>query len=141
MESIAEMEQNVALIKYKEELVDLHKKSQETFEQQLSYISAGCLALSIGFLKDFVKDIAHAHTRFFLMIGWILMIITLLMNLVSHLLSTGFYEKSISELNNQRFDSNKSDRRFKIVTILNWFCVGSLIVGILFIVVFVYNNL
>jgi hypothetical protein len=125
----------------KEELIELHKKSQDTSEQQLSYISAGCLALSIGFLKDIVKDIMHAHLRSFLMTGWILMVFTLLMNLVSHLLAAKFYSISLSEIDKPNFDPIKSDKRFKGITFINWMCVVALTLGILLVVIFVNYNL
>jgi hypothetical protein len=129
------------LEKYKEELIAIHHKSQETFEQQLSYISAGSLALSIGFVRDIVKDIEGAEYRWLLVIGWILMVITLLLNLISHLLAVKYYSKSISEIHRQTFDSLKSDNRFERITWLNWICVGTLIFGILLITIFVNYNL
>ncbi|MBN8856558.1 MAG: hypothetical protein BGO55_24100 [Sphingobacteriales bacterium 50-39] len=129
------------LEKYKEELIAIHHKSQETFEQQLSYISAGSLALSIGFVKDIVKDIDCAGYRPLLGIGWVLMVITLLLNLVSHLLAVKFYRKSISEIHRNEFVSSKSDTRFDKITWLNWTCVGTLVLGILLIIIFVNHNL
>jgi len=134
-------EEEPQLEKYKEELIATHHKSQETFEQQLSYISAGSLALSIGFVKDIVKDIENADYRSLLMTGWILMVITLLLNLISHLLAVKFYSKSISEIHWRKFDSNRSDKRFKRITWLNWICVGTLVLGILLIIIFVNRNL
>lgn len=126
---------------YKNELVDIHRKSQETFEQQLSYISAGCLVLSIGYVKDVVKDIGKAGCRSLLMIGWVLMVSTLLLNLISHLLAEKFYSKSISEINRSVFDPVKSDKRFKEITRINWICVYTLILGILLIIIFIDRNL
>jgi hypothetical protein len=126
---------------YKNELVDIHRKSQETFEQQLSYISAGCLVLSIGYVKDIVKDISKAGCRSLLMIGWVLMISTLLLNLVSHLLAEKFYSKSISEINRSVFNPGESDKRFKKITKINWICVYTLIFGILLIIIFINRNI
>ena len=134
-------EQKSAVVNYKEQLIELHKKSQDVFEQQLSYLSAGCLALSIGFLKDIVKDIVHAHFRSFLMAGWILMVFTLLMNLASHLLSAKFYRVSLSEIDKPNYDPIKSDKRFKGITFINWMCLVALTLGILLIVIFVNYNL
>jgi hypothetical protein len=140
-ESEPSSEKGSELEKYKEELIAIHRKSQETFEQQLSYISAGSLALSIGFVKDIVKDIRSANYRCLLTAGWILMVVTLLLNLISHLLAVRFYSKSISEIHWNKFNSNISDKRFEKITWLNWICVITLVLGILLIIVFVNRNL
>ena len=126
---------------YKKELTDILHKSQDTFEKQLSYISAGSLALSIGFVKDIVKDITLADYRPLLMLGWVLLVITLLANLSSHLYAVGLLGKSISEISGPTYDSKKSDNRFKVITIVNWGCIATLTLGILFIALFVYFNL
>jgi len=41
--------------KYQEQLISLQHKSQEAFETQLSYVGAGSLALSVGFIKDVIR--------------------------------------------------------------------------------------
>ena len=133
--------QQAELIKYREELLEILHKSQEAFEKQLSYISAGCLVLSIGYVKDIVKDIENAEYRAFLMVGWVFMILTLLMNLVSHLIAVRYYRLAISEINNFTFENKRSIKRFDTITILNWACLVFLVLGILAIVIFINQNL
>lgn len=129
------------LEEYKAELISTLHKSQEAFEKQLSYISAGSLALSMGFVKDVVRDIHKSGYRGLLMVGWVLMAMTLLMNLVSHLLAARLHSKSIAEINAGTFDSVKSDKRFIPIKRLNWLSVATLIAGILLIIIFVMYNL
>ena len=64
-----ELEFRVKLEKYREELITLLHKSQDSFEKQLS---AGSLALSIGFIKD-VENIKYANHRWLLNFGWALL--------------------------------------------------------------------
>jgi len=145
-ESMLEPEHITKLVKYEEELISLQHKSQDLFEQQLSYISAGCLVLSIGFVKDIVKNVKLADLRPLLIAGWILMIVTLLVNLISHLFNVYLYDKSISDVRKSitrksNFDADRTDNRFKIIKKMNWLCIFTLIIGILLVVVFIYFNM
>jgi hypothetical protein len=130
-----------SLEKYKDELREILHKSQDAFEKQLSYISAGCLVLSIGYVKDVVKNIEKAPFRFYLIAGWGFMVLTLLLNLISHLMAVSFYRLTISEIDTSIFNSISSMKRFRKITFLNWACVASLILGIVAILLFINLNL
>jgi len=127
--------------KFREELISLLHKSQDSFEKQLSYISAGSLALSIGFIKDVVKNITTAYCRGLLITGWILLGLTLLLNCISHIRAADLHNRTIKEINHDQYDNIKIARRYKEVSRLNWFTVGTMVLGILLIIIFVSINL
>lgn len=134
---------DVTLQKFKEELVGIVQKSQDIFEKQLSYISAGALALSIGFVKDIVHDFPNSKLKWTLAIGWILLGITLLLNCVSHLV--GFYlnNKTISEINTENsdaYDPVLADKRSGFIFKINIWSVTIMILGIGCIIFYVIKN-
>jgi hypothetical protein len=95
-----------SLDKYKEELTKVLDKSQDTFEKQLSYISAGALAISMTFIKDVVK-FDNAEDKQLIIVGWVLLVLTLLVNFISHLISSNFINKAIDEINLDKYDDTK----------------------------------
>lgn len=128
------------IIEYKEELIKVLEKSQDTFETQLSYISAGALALSIAFIKDIV-NFSDATHKWFLIAGWTFLSVTLLANFISHNISATSISKTIDEINNQLYDDNRIKKRFKIIHKINWGTIVTLILGIAFVILYASINI
>lgn len=129
------------LVTYRKELVDLLHKSQDAFEKQLSYISAGTLTLSIGFIKDVVKDLAGAGSKWMLALGWVLLIATLLINLASHITAAKKHNETIKETYDpSKWDADTVRGRYKWIQHINWFSLLTLIIGMLLITIFVIKN-
>lgn len=131
---------------YRDELVMLLHKSQDQFEKQFSYISAGSLALSVGFIKDVVKNIEVANNKWLLQIGWIFLALTLLINCITHIIAAQKHNKTIEDIqgelsNKDTYDHVKIRARYKQITYWNWGSIILMIVGILFIICFVSLNL
>jgi len=129
------------LIKYQEQLISLQHKSQEAFERQLSYISAGSLALSVGFIKDVIKNIELADSKWLLSLGWVLLIATLLMNCISHIASANLHNKTIKDITNSTYKQTIVSQRYKKINLLNWSAVFTMVIGITAIVFFVIKNI
>ncbi|SDW64667.1 hypothetical protein SAMN05444410_104202 [Hydrobacter penzbergensis] len=129
------------IAKYKDELITILHKSQENFEKQLSYISAGTLALSIGFIKDVIKNIAKAEYKWLLNLGWVLLGATLLINCISHIRAADLHNRTISEINDGNYDHERIKKRYEEVSRVNWFTVTTLILGLIFIIIFVTINI
>jgi len=127
---------------YGQELKELFHKSQDTFEKQLSYISAGALALSVGFIKDIVHPIKDSSYKWMLLAGWGLLIFTLLLNLVSHMLAGKYAKKGAKETEDveKSYDPKKIDKRAKRMDRINWTTVGMLAGGIILIVLYITFN-
>lgn len=142
-EALKKYNQGLEEIKqFRAELKELFHKSQDTFEKQLSYISAGGLALSVGFIKDIVTPIKDSHYKWMLLIGWILLIITLLLNLASHLIAAKNHKKGAKETEDIEgsYSPEKIDNRGKWMESINWTTVGTLAGGIVLIVLYITVN-
>ena len=129
------------LQQYKEELTELLHKSQDAFERQLSYISAGSLALSIGFIKDVIENIEDAKFKWLLSTGWICLGATLLINCISHIRAADLHNKTIRDINVGSYDHNTVTNRYKEIGYVNWGTVATLILGIAAVVTFVSLNI
>lgn len=114
--------------------------TETDFEKNLTYISAGALGLSITFIDKIVK-IDEAEYFGFLLFGWGFLILTLGLNLISHLISKYFIVKTRDEYDNNLHDNDKIKSRNKILDTINWVTVISLILGIIFIVTFSAKNM
>lgn len=129
------------LQEYRTELVTLTHKSQDAFEKQLSYISAGSLALSIGFIKEIVKNIKTAENKCLLTIAWVLLAMTLLINLFSHITAARFHWKTIKEIDQNKYNQEKAIRRIQKLNLLNIISIIALVLGIFLFIIFVSSNL
>lgn len=125
---------------YKQELQKIFFDSQEAFEKQLSFISAGALALSVGFIKDIVQPLGEASYKGCLGWGWALLVVTLLINCISHMMAANHANKSIKEINEYNYDDKRVIRRNKRIQNINKFTVGTMILGIAFVVFFITLN-
>lgn len=142
-EALKKYEQEVERVKvFAQDLKELFHKSQDTFEKQLSYISAGALALSVGFIKDIVHPIKDSSYKWMLLTGWGLLIFTLLLNLVSHMLAAKFARKGAKEAENpdDTYDPKKIESRALLMEIINWATVCTLATGIILIVLYITFN-
>lgn len=135
------------LIDYRVHLSEVYNDSSDLFEKQLSYISAGALGLSF-ILVEKVVDISKSHNKALLISGWILLAVTLLLNLISHLYANYLHSKNLSYLNDclssnealKKYDNNVIDNRRKKIESINIVSVATLIAGIGLIVSFTSVN-
>lgn len=131
------------LQKYRDHLESVIIKSQERFEIQLSYISAGALGLSLAFIKDIVQSVHLAKYKWLLYLGWGLLTATLVLNCVSHMIAAILYRRTMLDIDKKsdKYDSLKAEYRSKAITICNIISVGFLLFGISAIVLFVSINI
>src|ERR1700731_2499004 len=99
------------LKEYKTDLIKVLEKSQDNFEKQLSYISAGGLGLSMIFIDKIVKNVSHADFKWLLAGCWFFLGCTLVVNLISHLVSARYVYKNIDEIENDKYNSEKISQR------------------------------
>jgi uncharacterized BrkB/YihY/UPF0761 family membrane protein len=142
--NVPEMEDDpVALARihaYRDELNIVFHKGQDSFEKQLTFISAGALTLSVGFIKDIVKDFNHSSYKGLLGWGWGTLVVTLLLNLISHLIASSNANKAIKEINNGDYEPDRIERRNKTVVAINIASVVIMIIGIGLIISFIIIN-
>lgn len=140
-----------ALDKHKEKIEKISDDSSNLFEKQLSYISAGSLSLSFIIVENFFDTISSTHFKALLIIGWILLAVTLLLNLYSHNYAGKVHNESVSLID--EFITNGTDidefeeseititkGKNKIDTI-NTITLITLIIGIVLIIAFTSINI
>ena len=98
------------------------------------------MVLSVGFVKNIISEFLKRKFIVGLELGWALLVLTLLLNLGSHLLAIEMYKKTIKEIDNDKFDET-SINRFGTISMINWLCVLSLISGIVLILIFIIQNI
>lgn len=135
-----EISANEILQQYKQELQIVHEKSQDAFEKQLTYLSSGALGLSILFIEKIVVDISQSQFKILLIISWIALACTLVVNLISHYKSHRSVYKTIAEINENRYDQGLADGRNRMVNNLNISTIITFCLGILLLVLFVIIN-
>ena len=127
---------------FRDELITLFHKSQDSFEKQLSFISGGALALSVGFIKDIVTPFKQSSYKGLLGWGWGFLVATLLLNCISHLLAARNANRNVKEINEDDYDPERVAKRNKKIVSLNWVTVGTMMVGIALIIAYIiYNTL
>lgn len=123
-------------------LISQKDKSDNDFEKNHIYISAGTLALSLTFIEK-VSPITHSKAVYALVAAWILLVTSLLVNFISHQISSRFTEKQI-DLNDRTDNTDEVnqmiDKNNKRIRQINWFSVLSLIGGICLLVVYCSAN-
>lgn len=143
-DNVPEMEDDpVALARihaYRDELNIVFHKGQDSFEKQLSFISAGALTLSVGFIKDIVKNFDHSSYKGLLGWGWGALVITLLVNLISHLIASSNANKAIKEINESDYEPDRIESRNKKIVYINRVSVFILVIGIGLIISFIIIN-
>jgi multidrug efflux pump subunit AcrB len=122
-------------------LQKIKEKSDDNFEKNITYISAGALGLSMTFIEKIVTIKATIH-YWLLFSAWGLLTLTLLINLLSHYLSSYYHEKTTEELDtNDKNINNNIDKRNKCLRIINIASVFTLIIGIIFLILFTSINI
>jgi len=115
-------------------------ETESLFEKNLTYLSAGALGLSLTFIEKITK-LDSATAIQFLVLGWILLSLTLAINLVSHLISRHYIRKSQREYDKKdRGVFARIKKRNAIISTINWATVTLLILGIASIVIFTSIN-
>ena len=120
---------------------EILKQSQDDFEKQLSFISAGTLGVSMFFIEKVVKDLTNANCKWILIVSWSLLGFTLIINLLSHYLAINFNYKNIEEIDADNYNYLNSSRRNKIIKSVNIATLITLISGIICLIVFTSINI
>jgi len=133
------MDENLSSFRKNSEVV--LQKSQDDFEKQLSYISAGTLGISMFLIEKVVKDLTKVQCKWILIVSWSLLGFTLVGNLISHYFCINFNYKTIEEIDHDKYDRLKAERRNKLVKIMNTSTVFALVIGIIFLIIFTSINI
>jgi hypothetical protein len=138
----ADQKLNEILQKFRQKSEDLHQKSYEIFDKQLVYFSTGALGLSFVLIDKVVRDVNQSHHKWMLITGWVLLILTLLLNLVSHVVAAYIHRQTVRLIDEGLFDSptsGKMDKKNRVLDFFNYLFYAIMVIGIIFI--FLYASL
>jgi hypothetical protein len=113
----------------REILQKIKEKSDDDFEKNITFISAGALGISMTFIEKIV-NLPKAIHLWIIITAWGFLTLTLLANLLSHYLSSCYHLKAIEEY----------DARNKKITRLNLSTIFTLILGIILLIIFLSIN-
>ena len=129
-------------IEYRKSLLEQKSKSDDDFEKYITFIASGALGLTLTFMEN-ISPLKSAIHKWLIAVGWVLLAITLLLNLFSHFLSSRYTAKSIDEIDDEiNYDELRENlnKRNKIIECLNISSILALFIGIIFILIFVIIN-
>ena len=113
------------------QIFELRKESDMLFDKQIRYISSGAIALSV----TLISSIREISLNWLLLVAWICLILTLLLNLISYKVAVKALDYDILE-KPKTPSENKYD---KLTSIINICSILTLIAGLVFLVLFFYQ--
>ena len=124
--------------RYIDTLIEIKNKSDDDYEKNVTFISSGTLLLSITFIEKIIS-INKSNSIWTLILSWIFLCLTLVINLFSHQLSSWYHEKSIEEYD---YDITNEivRKRNKEIRYINWGTTFLLILGMIFLIIFCSIN-
>lgn len=127
---------------YRLSILEQKSKSEDDFEKYITFISSGALIITLTFI-DKISPLDSSISIWLLILGWGLLAATLLVNLISHYLSSRYNEKTIIDIDecisNEQILKNIK-RRNRRISLLNVSSIISLGTGIFSILVFASIN-
>ncbi len=127
----------------RDKIEDAISESQNDFEKNLVYLSAGALALSMGFIEKIVS-FEKANNKWIVIVSWVFLASTLLLNLASHLISVGNSTKAREEMDSGMEYNKLIERiscRNKLMRIINWISYFLFAFGVASAVIFCSINM
>lgn len=132
---------------YRSSIYDQQTKSHDSFEKAMTFITSGALALTLTF-HDKIVPVENATAVLLIAIGWVLLAITLFVNLISHYLSSKSLNKSADEIDQVityqlTFDdfNRNLDSRNRNIDRLNKSTIWTLGIGLIAIIMYVIINI
>ena len=108
------------------------------FDKQILFISSGALGLSFTFIQDIV-DLETADNKWLLITAWILFIAVIFLSLISHYISIQAINKRIENI--EKVNDSNSEALNKIVKFLNRIMILFIMLGLITLISFVFDNI
>jgi hypothetical protein len=126
---------------YKRNLTTVFFKSQEEFEKRLSLLSASGFGASVFLIENVVGKLSEVSYIWILVISWIFLGFTLLLNLISHVISANKTWNTLNDILTNKYDCKIALKRHHFVQNLNYSCIGLLCIGLIFLILFFTLNI
>lgn len=130
---------------YRDWLVKCRHESSKDYDKAVMTLSAGALAIAFGLLRG-NPNMGSLQMVWSLITSWVFLSGSLFSSLVSFRMSFHAFHRAIEQIDKQ-LDENCIQRegaggRYTVATeILNWTALGSLVVGVVFLAIFIGRNL
>ena len=124
-------------------LITAERETAQQFDKAILTLAAGALALSLTFIKQIAPN-PIPNSIFYLIVAWISFCLSMLSTLVSFLTSQIACRKQrdiIDEEISGKNSSNKNNKAASWTNRLNYFSIGSFIIGVISLIVFSIINL
>lgn len=127
---------------YRKTITESRIKSQDDFEKYLNIFSSGGLLIGLTILGRLVETVNNYEFKYFVSVGSLLFVVSILSNVFSHFKAIANDDKTISEIDLRDFEIlDKMDRRDKIIKCLNNLSLIAILVGTLSLVLFLILNI
>lgn len=127
---------------YRLSVLEQKSKSDDDFEKYITFIASGALGLTITFI-DKISPLNESIVIWVIAIGWVFLAFTLLINLLSHFLSSKYNEQTVQDIDDEieyEVLTSRIDNRNKIISRLNLSSIILLGLGIISILVYTIIN-
>jgi len=127
---------------YRLSILEQKSKSDDDFEKYITFIASGALGLTLTFI-DKISPLKESIAIWVIVFGWVLLALTLFINLLSHFLSSRYNEKTVQDIDDElEYDKliKRIDDRNKIISCLNLSSIVLLGLGIISILIFTTIN-
>lgn len=117
-------------------------KSDDDFEKYITFIASGALGLTITFI-DNISPLKESIVIWVIALGWVLLALTLFINLLSHYLSSKYNEKTVQDIDDEikyEIVLNNIEDRNRIISQLNLLSIIFLGLGIVSILTYTIIN-
>lgn len=124
-------------------LIDAERDTAHQFDKAILTLAAGALALSITFINQIAPQ-PKPNSIYFLITAWSFFGLSILSTLISFLTSQIACRQMREVLDQQQVTKNKDYKEPSAKTwtnVLNYFSIGSFILGVIFLVIFSSVNL
>ncbi len=115
--------------------------SSEQFDKSILYVSSGTLGISVTMI-DKIVDIKNVDNKWLLFTAWVLETITILLFTINHLASVRTFSNEITDEKESSIENKTLSKTLnKIVKQVNNISVATLILGIIFLLIFIIINI
>jgi predicted RND superfamily exporter protein len=122
---------------YQQELKNIINKGTDDFEKYIMLVATGTTVISLNMFMN-IPDNRNCVVLF--ITGVILFFLSTILILIGHLISIDFNNKTLEELEKNALSQEKTDRRNRIITRINYCSIGLILIGFIFTIIFLFKN-
>lgn len=139
--SLKKHQSSELLKQYRKDLITEKHNSQSTLDKYLVSLSSGAITISILFTKNFISN-DTLQSKNYLLISWILFVITIFIVLLSFICSAKAFDVAIKQTDEKRIYKEVTGKFWsKITKYFNYVSIITFLNGTIFLLIYVYKNM